>query len=459
MFIDRFEERDFFEKILNSNRKEVFILYGRRRIGKSFLLKEVSKNKNTLYYTARKISPKEQLKIFSMKVGEFLNFGKITFENWEDAFRILFELSKKENLILILDEFQYMVEKNQEMLSILQLLIDEFENSKIKLILCGSSISFMEGILSYNNPLYGRKTGNLMLNPIAFKDISLFLPNYDYHFLMIVYSIIGGVPYYLQLWDNNIDIFENIEKLFLTLGAPLKEEPYFILTQELRETSVYQSILEALANGKTRINEITTFIGEKDSRKIQPYLKSLQLLKIVKRIYPAFTKNPHRIKNFLYKIDDQLFNFWYRYIFPYKENVDLNDYSNVLEVIKKDLPQYVSFEFEKQSINYLKEKFNLIEAGNYWNKDIEIDMMGKDFENKIYAAEIKWRNRKMNVKDFYNLKLKTERLKMEIDNFILVSKSGFEENLIRLLEEEKVILIEFTAEKGWEILKNSDGIH
>ncbi|WP_368494354.1 ATP-binding protein [Marinitoga sp. 1138] len=452
IFIDRFEEREFFEKILNSNKKEVFVLYGRRRIGKSFLLKEVTKNKNILYYTARKISPKEQLKTFSNKVGEFLKFGKISFENWEDAFRVLFEYSNRESIIMVLDEFQYLVEKNQEILSILQLLIDEFVSSKMKLILCGSSISFMEGILSYNNPLYGRKTGNLKLNPIAFKDINLFIPDNDYHSLMTIYSIIGGIPYYLQLWNSQLDILKNIENLFLTLGAPLKEEPYFILTQELRETSIYQSILEAVASGKTRINEITSFIGETDSRRIQPYLKSLQLLKIVKREYPAFTKNPHRIKNFIYKIDDQLFNFWYRYIFPHKDSVDLNDYSNVIEIIKNDLTQYVSFEFEKQSIIFLKEKFNLAEAGNYWNKNIEIDMLGKDFENKIYAAEIKWRNRKMNIKDFYNLKFKTEKSKISVDNFILVSKSGFEENLISLAKEEKITLIEFTKEKGWKIV-------
>nr|WP_303048661.1 MULTISPECIES: DUF234 domain-containing protein [unclassified Marinitoga] len=254
------------------------------------------------------------------------------------------------------------------------------------------------------------------------------------------------------MWNSQLDILKNIENLFLTLGAPLKEEPYFILTQELRETSIYQSILEAVASGKTRINEITSFIGETDSRRIQPYLKSLQLLKIVKREYPAFTKNPHRIKNFIYKIDDQLFNFWYRYIFPHKDSVDLNDYSNVIEIIKNDLTQYVSFEFEKQSIIFLKEKFNLAEAGNYWNKNIEIDMLGKDFENKIYAAEIKWRNRKMNIKDFYNLKFKTEKSKISVDNFILVSKSGFEENLISLAKEEKITLIEFTKEKGWKIV-------
>ena len=448
IFINRFEEKELFNKVLNSHKKEVFILYGRRRVGKSVLLKEVSKDRKTLFYTARKISKTEQLNNFSRSVGNFLNLGNIKFENWEDAFRILFNFSKKENIIVILDEFQYLAEKNEEIISILQILLDEFDDSKIKLILCGSSISFMEGILTYKNPLYGRKTGSLKLNPIPFEHLKLFIPEYDFHRLIETYSILGGIPYYLTLWDGNTNLYSNIENLFLKLGAPLKEEPYFILYQELREPAIYQSILEALASGKNKVNEITSFIGENDSRKIQPYLKSLINLKLIKRITPALLKNPHRTKNFLYVIDDQLFRFWYRYIFPYKESVDLNEYENVLKLIKKDLPQYVSFEFEKQSVIYLKKRFNLIEAGNYWKKDVEIDMLGKDKEGKVYVAEIKWRNRKMNIKDFYNLKNKIEKLQLNVDYYILVSKSGFEENLCEI--DENVYFVKFSKEKGWQ---------
>jgi hypothetical protein len=448
IFINRFEEKELLNKVLNSPKKEVFILYGRRRVGKSALLKEVSKNKNTLFYTARKISKSEQLNSFSKSVGNFLNLGNVKFENWEDAFKVLFNFSKKENIIVILDEFQYLAEKNEEIISVLQILLDEFEDSKIKLILCGSSISFMEGILSYKNPLYGRKTGNLKLNPIAFEHLKLFIPQYDFHQLMEAYSIIGGIPYYLTLWNGNANLYTNIENLFLKLGAPLKEEPYFILYQELRDTATYQSILEALASGKNKINEITSFIGENDSRKIQPYLKSLINLKLIKRVHPALFKNPHRTRDFLYFIDDQLFRFWYRYIFPYKANVDLNDYKNVLMLIEKDLPQYVSFEFEKQSIEYLKKRFNLIDAGNYWGKDVEIDMLGKDKDGKIYAAEIKWRNRKMNIKDFYNLKSKVDKIQMNVDYYILVSKSGFEKNILEIANEN-VYFIEFSKKDGW----------
>lgn len=448
IFINRFEEKKLLNEILTSSKKEVFILYGRRRVGKSALLKEVSKNKKTLFYTARKISKTEQLNIFSRSVGNFFNMGNIRFENWEDAFRTLFNYSKRENIVIILDEFQYLAEKNEEIISILQILLDEFDDSKIKLILCGSSISFMEGILSYKNPLYGRKTGSLKLNPISFENLKLFIPEYNYHQLIETYSIIGGIPYYLTLWNGKTDIFSNIENLFLKLGAPLKEEPYFILYQELREPSIYQSILEALASGRNKINEITSFIGENDSRKIQPYLKSLINLQLIKRITPALLKNPHRTKNFLYVIDDQLFRFWYRYIFPYKESIDLNEYENVLNLIENDFSQYVSFEFKKQSVNYLKRRFNLIEAGNFWKKDVEINMLGKDKEGKIYAAEIKWRNKKINIKDFYNLKNKVEKIALNVDYFILVSKSGFEENLSEI--DDNVYFIEFSKEKGWK---------
>ncbi|MEJ5257316.1 MAG: ATP-binding protein [Fervidobacterium sp.] len=389
MFINRFEEKDFLNNLISSNKREVVILYGRRRVGKSALLKEVTKDKKVFYYTARKVSKAEQLETFSRVLGSFLKIGNVSFKTWEDALRSLFTLSTKEKVIVVLDEFQYLAENNEEILSVLQILLDEYENSMLKLFFCGSSISFMEGVLSHNNPLFGRKSAVLKLNPVSFEHLKLFIPQYDYHQLLETYSIVGGVPYHLTLWDGTKSVLENIQNLFLKLGAPLKEEPSFILFQELREPAMYQSILEALASGRNKLSEITSFIGETDSRKLQPYIKSLMTLKLIKRVSPALFKNPHRTKDFRYEIEDELFRFWYRYIFPYKENVDLNEYQHVLENIKADLTQYVSFEFEKQSTQYVKKAFNLVQAGRYWAKDIEIDILGKD-NNGSQLCKIKF---------------------------------------------------------------------
>ncbi|MEJ5229675.1 MAG: ATP-binding protein [Pseudothermotoga sp.] len=447
IFINRTEEMEFIDKLINSEKREVLILYGRRRIGKTTLLREATRNKNTFFYTARKVSRTEQLEIFSKHLGNFINLGDVSFKNWEDSLRVLFNLSKNDKFIVVLDEFQYLAEGNEEVLSVLQALLDEYEDSKMKLILCGSSISFMEGILSHKNPLFGRKTALLKLNPIPFEHVKLFIPQYDYHQLLEAYSVIGGVPYYLTLWDGRKSVYENIEELFLKLGAPLKEEPIFIIFQELREPAMYQSILEALACGRNKLNEIASFIGEKDSRKLQPYLKTLTTLKLIKHVTPALLKNPHRTKTFRYEIDDELFRFWYRYIFPYKEYVEINEYQNVLKNIKEDFPQYVSVEFEKQSIQYVRKRFNLVEAGNYWAKDIEIDVLGKDKEEKIYAGEIKWRNKKVGMGEYIELRTKVQMLNIKVDHYILVSKSGFEEELLKAKDE--LHLIEFTKENGW----------
>lgn len=305
----------------------------------------------------------------------------------------------------------------------------------------------MEGILSHKNPLFGRKTAVLKLNPVPFEHVKLFIPQYDHHQLLEAYSVIGGVPYYLTLWDGARSVYENIEELFLKLGAPLKGEPIFIILQELREPAMYQSILEALACGRNKLNEIASFIGEKDSRKLHPYLKTLMTLKLIKHVTPALLKNLHRTKNFRYEINDELFKFWYRYIFPYKEYVDINEYQNVLKNIKEDFPQYVSVEFEKQAIRYIKKRFNLVEAGKYWAKDIEIDILGKDKEGKIYAGEVEWGNKKIGMGEYIELRTKVQRLNIKVDHYVLVSKSGFEEDLFKVKDE--LHLIEFTKENGW----------
>ncbi|MGQ9856663.1 MAG: ATP-binding protein [Fervidobacterium sp.] len=447
MFINRFEEKEIINNIISSSNKELLVLYGRRRVGKSALLKEVTKGKNAFYYTARKVSRTEQLETFSKSLGAFLNLGKVTFETWEDALRVLFNLSTRDVLIVVLDEFQYIAESNKEVLSVLQVLFDEYEDSKIKLVLCGSSISFMEGIFSEKNPLFGRKTAALKLLPVSFEHLKLFIPEYNYHQLLEVYSIIGGIPYHLRLWDGKKSVLENVENLFLKLAAPLKDEPSFILFQELRDPGMYQSILEALASGRNKLNEIASFIGEKDSRKLHPYLKSLAELKLIRHVTPALLKNPHRTKNFRYEIDDQIFRFWYRYIFPYKEYVDLNEYENVLKIILEDFSQYVSFEFERQSRQYTKKRFNLVEVGSYWTKDIRIDIIGQDKDGRIYAGEVKWKNKKIGMNEYIQLRTKTERLNIPVDYFVLISKSGFDEELLKI--RENLYLIEFTKENGW----------
>ncbi len=450
-FYDRREEIKLCRKIMSSEKQEAFILYGRRRVGKTALILECTKNMNGIYFVGIKAPAPEILKRFSKAVAAFLGMRGITFENWESALRAIFEKATVDKLYLALDEFQYIVESSPELPSILQLLLDEYQyRSKLKLILCGSSMSFMEGILSYKNPLYGRATARLKLSPVRFEALKQFIPQYDYHQLLEVYSIVGGVPMYLNLWNGQKSIFENVSDLFLKIGAPLREEPLFILMTELKEPRVFQSILEALSMGRNTSSQITSYAGFADSRKIQPYLRKLQELSIIKRLLPALLKNPRRTRNIRYEISDQLFRFWYRFIFPNIDRLEVGDSKAILNAVRENFDQYVSFEFERQAMIKSAEVMKATRFGKLWKGAEEIDFAAQT-EHGIVAGEFKWWRKKVGISVLYDLKRKSEKLSLKPQLYLLASRAGFEEELFK---EKNLVLLVLDKKDGWKVLKN-----
>lgn len=449
MFHNRNLELDVLKEKIRTEKMEVFLLYGRRRVGKTALLRKALETENHVFFTGKRIAATEQLKNFSQAISSLFPFSGIRFESWQDAFRSIFEVSMTKTFTVVLDEFPYMVENAMEILSVLQALIDEFEmKSCLKLFLCGSSISVMEGILSYDNPLFGRKTGYMKLLPISFRHLPLFFPEYDYHQLMEIYAILGGIPLYLNLLDHQLDIVGNMEKLFINLGAPLKEEPLFILMQELREPAIYQSILEAVANGCNKTNEIANRTGLNDTRRLQPYLRTLQSLTLIKTETLPTENNPKRTRNFRYILQDPLFRFWYYFIFPYFEDIEAGEGKRMKLKFDVQSTSFVAYEFEEQARLAIKDLLQLDTVGRYWKANEEIDIYGKK-ENKIFVGEVKWTNKKIGIHVFSELKQKCRIMNIEPDQYVLVSKSGFEQSLNS--EEENLILITLDRTEGWKV--------
>jgi len=350
----------------------------------------------------------------------------------------------KESILWVLSE------ASPELPSILQMFLDEYQNKgRLKVVLCGSSISFMEGILSYANPLYGRNTMKLRLLPVTFDNAREFIPRSDFHRLLEVYSVIGGIPMYLNLWDENKSVFENILQLFLEVGAPLREEPIFILMSELREPRIYQSILEALSMGRNTPSEISSYVGFSDSRKIQPYLRKLEELSIVRRTLPALLKNPRKTRKIRYEIADQLFRFWYRFVFPNVDRLEVGDFGSIIDTLKEGFDQYVSFEFERQAMMETARVFNAIRFGKFWNKWEELDFLGETKEGLI-VGEFKWWRRRVGLSVLYELKRKCRKLSIEPICYILASREGFEKELFK---EKDVSLLVLDKNDGWKLLK------
>ena len=289
MFIGRKAELQFLEDKYRQKDGQLIVLYGRRRVGKTETLRQFCKGKPHIFFSCRECTDKMQLKNFSEKLlrENIPARSYITeFSDWEKAFRAITELpygdAKK---LVVIDEFPYMCKGNPSIPSILQNLWDEIlKDENVMLILCGSAMSFIEKeILAEKNPLYGRATGIYKMKEMGFYEAIQFFPNYSDRDKILAYAILGGIPHYLKQFDSDLTLAENIKKNILTKGCTLYSEVEFLLRQELRETPLYNSIIEAVALGNTKLNEISIKSLVDDTSKTSVYLKNLIELEIVER--------------------------------------------------------------------------------------------------------------------------------------------------------------------------------
>lgn len=376
MFIGRQTELKYLNDYYNSGKAEFVILYGRRRIGKTETLKEFCKGKTHILYSCSQCLDSNQFDKFTEALSEFNPEyrSKIKrFIDWEDAFSSLAEIGGKERLVIVIDEFPYMAKANKSIQSILQNLWDnKLKDSNIMLILSGSLISFIEDkVLASKNPLYGRATGVYKMEPLPFHDAIKFFPNYSDKDKFLAYALLGGIPHYLRQFDSNLTLEENIKRKILTKGTVLYGEVEYLLNQELREPTVYNTILEAIAFGSSHYNEISekTLVN---SNNISIYLKSLIDLGLLQREFPITETQKKKSNKNLgeYKILDNFFRFWYAYAFPYKSLLEDGQADKLFDnVIAKNLNSFASKAFENISIYYLK-RLNAEDKTPFWFTDI-----------------------------------------------------------------------------------------
>lgn len=402
-FIDREEELEFLEERNAQAKYQLIVIYGRRRVGKTELIKEFSKNKNSIYFQAERGSIEINFERFSQRIAEALGQEGISFKGWKGAFEYL--KKQKKAWIIAIDEFPYLIQSDNTIPSKFQTITDEvLKDSNIYLILCGSSISMMEDeVLAYRSPLYGRRTGQWQLNPMPFQYARLFFPNYDIERQIGAYSVGGGIPLYLQEFDDKEDLMKNIGRGVFSKGSILYEEPKFVLSQEFNDAKVYFAIFEALANGKTTIKELGDSTGV-DPRNLNKYLNSLIRLHYVSKNYPLFSeKNKKKVR---YSIKDNFFDFWFRFVNPNLSDLELGD---VEKVEKKTAPQFNAFvgkKFEQVAEEVLvhlnrsnRLSFNFDRISNFWDKTkngqvVEIDRIAVNAkEKKLLVVECKWEER------------------------------------------------------------------
>ena len=384
MFVNRKNELAFLNQKHKEKKSQLILIYGRRRIGKTELCRQFAKGKNHIYYFVENLNIKTHLSNLSEIIGKKYNLP-LKFNNFEELFNFL----QDKNLILIFDEFQEFLKEDKSFLNNLQKNWDEFlKKSNLFLILVGSSMSVFYKMLSYNSPIYGRRTGDWEVKELAFSNVAKFLPEYSKEDLIKTYGILGGVPEYLLKFDAKKDFWHNIEDNILKKGSFLYNEMQMLLSYELKELNTYLLILKSISEGINKLGEIASK-NYLEVTVLPKYLQTLIRLGFVDYILPF----PYKArKKGIYIIKDNFTWFWFRFIFRNKTALENLQQRSVLDEIKKDFDREFGLRFELIAKEFLAEKFGA-DFRKGWHKEIDIDLLSLNEKNmELTAFEVKWKN-------------------------------------------------------------------
>ena len=412
-FVDRANELENLKKLYESKNPEFVIVYGRRRMGKTELIKEFMKNEKHFYFLAKQENLILEFERFKEKFARKFNIF-LEGKNWEELFGEITE-KVKERLILIIDEFPYWIAKNEEILSEFQYLWDELLSKKdVMLILLGSYVSVMEQkVLGYKSPLYGRRTAQMEIKQLPIKCLSDFFPEYRTEDLIRTYGMLDTIPYYLIQFDGTRGLWQNVRETFFNTSHPTYMDAEILLSAELREYNTYFNITKAILDGATKMNEIAGK-AKVDITNISKYLKVLMGLKVIKKVKPV-TASP-KVKNYIYDLEDNYFRFWLTYVYPFREAIEECPEEH-LEFVKKNYPPYMGRVFEnlveKSASDLVNGNFS--KFGKWWYKGVEIDLLALN-EKEVLFGECKWQNNVNAGKVLEELKAKSKHVEIEKRN-------------------------------------------
>lgn len=410
MFIGRERELKRLKELYDTGKFQFPVIYGRRRVGKTALINEFVKDKDAIFFTAIESNEKQNLENFSRSIFAYENeaLADSVFPSFQAALEYVFRIAGQKRVILVIDEYPYVARVSKSLASTLQSLIDKNKDtSGLFLILCGSSMSFMENhVLAYKAPLYGRRTAQFKIQPFDFYETRNYFEKFSHQDLAVVYGMVGGTPQYLLQMNDNLSLEDNIKRSFLEPASPLFEEPNNLLKQEVREPAIYNAIIAAIAGGSGKLSEISSKVGEETSA-CASYIKNLISLGIIKKEIPYGEKAGRKT---IYKIEDNLYRFWYRFVPENIASINRGLVDAVYRNIAPELDDYMGAVFEEICIQYLwrlrrhgKVRTEFNDIGRWWGNDpknkwkAEIDIMGTDGGESVLFGSCKWTNEKVDV--------------------------------------------------------------
>lgn len=457
-FIDRELEMETLQREYERKGSSLVVLYGRRRVGKTTLISEFIKDKRALFFLASEESEAQNRAAFKDKAADFLESSLLKeaeVKSWEVIFNAIADTAFDSKPVIVIDEFQYIGKSNPAFPSVFQRIWEEtLKDKPIMVILCGSLISMMESqTLSYNSPLYGRRTAQIRLKQIPFRYYHEFFPDKSRRELIEMYSVTGGVPKYIELFSESGDIYSSIQACVLNRSGYLYDEPHFLLQQEVSEIGSYFSVIKAIAAGNSKLSAISTVLEIK-STSLTKYLKTLIDLDILEREVPVTEEHPEKSKKGLYKIKDNYIRFWFAFVYPNMSFIESGNSRIVMSKIRKGLISgHTAFVYEDVCRERMWElnvegrwPFHFSQIGRWWDGKNEIDVAAIDPEgNNLILGECKYWQEPVGANILWELERKADSVEWRKKDcrvwYVLFGAAGFTEELREIAAGREDLLL------------------
>ncbi len=439
-FIGRTTQLKQLRKEISADEMRMTLIYGRRRVGKSELVKQALKTSDckSIYYECKQVTEAGNVKSICDVVSETLRLPKLGYTSIEELLDYIFKLSKEDNLIFVLDEYPYLRENIKGLDSIIQSMVDKYrDETKLKLILLGSYVDIMKSLLGHSNPLFGRVDLVIDLKQMDYYESSLFYPGMSDEDKVRIYSVFGGIPYFNRLVDDRKSVKENIIDLIASPGARLENEVSMYLNAEISKMVNANEVFEALARGFSKYSDILSQSHVSSSPTLADILEKLIQMEVVEKKSPINDENNKRKAG--YYICDNLSLFYYRYIFRYSSQLKIMD-SEVFydKYISDDFEQdYVPHKFEEICRQYLIRQNRLgnitpvIEKiGKYYYDDPknrtngEFDVVTMDEKGYVFY-EVKFRKRKISEEVIEEEIRQVKETGLNCYKYVFFARAGF----------------------------------
>lgn len=446
MFVGREKELKQLNNAYESKNKELGVIYGRRRIGKTKLIDQFVKDKPHLFYQAKEDSSYGNLRSFSYELNKLMSFPLgFVYPSWQAALDALSSYFKNTRFVLCIDEYSFIMQQDKSFSSVIEEYYDH-SNDNLMLLISGSDVSFLKKeIRNKKSPLYKRKTFEMNVQKLPLEEALQFFNGVDKETTCSYLSIMSTFPYYLSAINTKNSFEDEIKRLVINEYGPFFNLPENVLSKSTKP-DIYNAILFAIANRKTSITDISTFISE-ETGKVSKYLTTLLDSEVVTK---RTTFNGNK-KNNYYVISNPLLKFWYKVVYPNQARITINS-DMMFDEIRLDLKQAVEFGFEDVALLYLNKlnrtgKLGMIypEVQNFkadktkLGRSVEIDGLSEQ-DGHLLVVECKYRKGKFTLDMFEHLKESDSIFnKNLIREYFLFSKSGFDE---RLKESANVKLID-----------------